>query len=231
MNKKGEILAEGRNLLDTVVGIVSLAGLLAGGIWYAAGLQNQLNAAQREIVELRTKLESVSNAGTAVGPRGPQGPKGDQGDSGPPGPRGPQGDPGPSGSAGNSGSGLNEQQVRELIQQAVRTLPAPTSIAAAPQTGTELDPKACLLSSQVMSSPSFSIAVGQEICDENGALLSTLIEITRKKSVFFMVPGKGTIGCSYGAKCSLPWMRGRIFHTERVTESGDASAANFRFEN
>lgn len=122
-----------RSMLDTVVGIGSLATLLAGGIWYATGLQNQLDTANRQINELRSKLDTVSGPSTgAPGPQGPVGPAGEtpiiemratseflqwrvagypswtnlieMGDlRGAPGPQGPQGQVGPLGPEGPPG--------------------------------------------------------------------------------------------------------------------------------
>ena len=121
-----------RSLLDTVVGVASLGGLLAGGIWYATGLQNQLDDAKREITDLRAKLESVSSQNAVSAARGPKGEKGDPGDPGPQGPRGergPQGEQGGQGPKGDQGSSasLSPAQIQQVVEQVIAKLPTNTT--------------------------------------------------------------------------------------------------------
>lgn len=226
-------MADGRNLLDTVVGIVSLAGLLAGGIWYATGLQNQLDAAQREITELRTKLDSVTM------PNGMPGPKGDPGPEGPPGPQGPRGlrgEPGPMGPPGeiaSSATGPSMAEVEAAIAKAIANLPstlnkgtvvsAETQAAAAFQAGT------CLSAAEISAASAFALSEGQEICGNDGELLTTVQAIDRI-TVFFTSPGYPNWSCRKTDKCTFAWLENRRFFVERTVKSGDKWTASFRFE-
>jgi hypothetical protein len=229
-------MAEGRNLLDTVVGIVSLAGLLAGGIWYATGLQNQLEAAQRELTELRTKLEKVSNAEATVGPRGPsgaQGPKGDQGEPGPQGLRGErglQGEPGPAGP-----TSIDQPTLARLIQDAVDrkilTLPSSATSPVAPLTsGLEaFNTTSCIPASSVKNLPVLTLRAGQEFCASDGALLATVQEFnTRGDRLYMMRPGAGRLWCDLNEECTMRWFDGATYVFERTSEDGKGKVALFR---
>lgn len=228
-------MAEGRNLLDTVVGIVSLAGLLAGGIWYATGLQSQLDAAQREITELRTKLETVSPPLGVEGPRGPKGDPGSEGPQGAQGPRGLQGEPGPMGPPGASGSGsagLTESQVRQLIQQAVSSLPTPSagSGGITVSLGGEdvFNSSGCIPVSEVRSLEVLTLRKGQEFCEASGQLVAQVSTAEPRGYVFITMPGNGWHQCNISDGCKFPWLGSKRYVFERVGEDEEGVVALFR---
>lgn len=225
-------MAEGRNLLDTVVGIASLAGLLAGGIWYATGLQNQLDAAQREITELRTKLDTVSNPNGVPGPKGEPGPEGPQG---PQGPRGLQGEPGPMGPPGPSGTGaggLTETQVRQMIQQAISALPTP----AAASTGVNVtlggadvfNASGCIPISAIRELEVLTLREGQEFCDTDGRLVGTVGSFSGRGSFVVKRPGEPQDGCTPGSRCKMRWLGSKTYVYERVGEDDKGRVALLR---
>ena len=216
-------MAEGRNLLDTVVGIVSLAGLLAGGIWYATGLQNQLESAQREISELRTRLEKVSPADGNIGPRGP---KGDTGDMGPQGPRGPAGEPGPA---------IDQAEIMAMISRL-----APARASASQQSGnvptvaeTSLD-TGCRLNKEFADLRTFSVRTGIEVCDATGRVLAIVDKVTTDGfpdyiGVNFKVPGSKDVFCwKEATSCQVPWLPGKAFYIERLSRDVDGGVAVLR---
>lgn len=220
-------MAEGRSLLDTVVGIASLAGLLAGGIWYATGLQNQLDSAKREIVELRTKLEVVSNPSGVPGPRGPEGPQGPQG------PRGLQGEPGPmgpSGPAGVSTGGLTEAQVRDIIKQAVAQLPTakPGIISANMGSSAVFDTSTCIPIADVRGLQVLSLRRGQEFCEADGKLVAIIDSVESRGNLKITLPGFGTDRCSINSSCTMRWLGGKRFVFERVGEDDRGVVALLR---
>ncbi|NML73573.1 hypothetical protein HHL25_05470 [Rhizobium sp. S-51] len=224
-------MAEGRNLLDTVVGIVSLAGLLAGGIWYATGLQNQLDAAQREITELRTKLETVSKPSGIVGPPGPKGDPGPEGPPGPQGPRGYQGDVGPMGPAGSGAGGLSESQVRQLIQQAIQGLPAPSTsggISVSLDGEDVFDSSGCIPVSGIKSLTTLKLRAGQEFCEADGRLVGTVSQFFSKGGFAVKRPGEPSDNCSLGNRCKFRWLGSKTYIYERVGEDDKGPVALLR---
>lgn len=227
-------MAEGRNLLDTMVGIVSLAGLLAGGIWYATGLQSQLDAAQREITELRTKLDTVSNPNGVPGPQGPKGDVGPEGPQGQQGPRGFQGEPGPMGPSGASGSGasgLTESQVRQMIQQAVAGLPTPSAsggISVALSGQDIFNSSGCIPVSEVRNLEVLTLREGQEFCEADGRLTAKITSIAGTGTLFYTLPGKASSNCALNKQCKLRWLGAKTFVYERLGEDDKGPVALLR---
>ncbi|MGV1867952.1 MULTISPECIES: hypothetical protein [unclassified Rhizobium] len=238
-------MAEGRNLLDTVVGIASLAGLLAGGIWYATGLQNQLESAQREITELRTKLEKVSTSEASVGPRGPagpMGPKGDVGDPGPQGPRGllgPQGETGPS---GNSSSTMSEAAIKDvvntLVAQKLAAMPqvpssssggsANASIASNPFDTTDCVPWESIKSMQVLT-----LKKNDTVCAADGRLMGTVVALAKAgfdgSFIQTTAPGdRDKASCRLNETCRLPMLNNQSYVFERAALDAKPPVAMFR---
>ncbi|MER9682612.1 collagen-like protein [Mesorhizobium sp. M0184] len=216
----------GRHLLDTVVGVVSLAGLLAGGIWYATGLQNQLDAAQREITDLRTKLDTVSAANSSA--KGIKGDKGDPGDQGPIGLRGPKGDVGPQGDAGpmgppgkdGAGGGIDEGELESLVDAAVTermaSLPKSGEGVVTQQPGV-FDFSKCISVAALTVKETATIGPNLEICSSNGELLARITGVDKMSSrLYFEIPGRGSNGCDTRYKCnfkiaSIPPLYGGAF--------------------
>jgi hypothetical protein len=231
----GALMAEGRNLLDTVVGIVSLAGLLAGGIWYATGLQSQLDAAQREITELRTKLETVSPPVGVEGPRGPKGDPGSEGPQGAQGPRGLQGEPGPMGPPGAATSGaggLTESQVKQMIQQAISSLPAPLagSGGITVSLGGEdvFNTAGCIPVSEVRNLEVLTLRQGQEFCEATGKLVAQVARAEPDGYVSITMPGDGNHQCGLNSSCKFPWLGSKRYVFERVGEDEKGVVGLFR---
>lgn len=228
-------MAEGRNLLDTVVGIASLAGLLAGGIWYATGLQNQLEAAQREITDLRTRLETVSTANSAVGPRGPKGDPGEPGSQGPRGERGPQGEMGPVGPAGPAGSasGLTEQQVRQIIQQQIASTPAGSggTVQLTLDEADVFNASGCISVDSIKNLDVLTLREGQEFCERSGRLLARVNKF--KINGYFVItrPGDNDDSCSVETTCRMRWLGGKKYTYERVGEDDRGQVALLRLQN
>ncbi len=233
---RGYSMAEGRNLLDTVVGIVSLAGLLAGGIWYATGLQSQLDAAQREITELRTKLDTVSTPGGSEGPRGPKGEVGPEGPQGPQGPRGFQGEAGPMGPPGTSASGsggLTESQVRQLIQQALSSLPASSSSSGGGSTvsvGGEdvFNSAGCIPVSELRSLQVLTLREGQEFCEADGRLVAKITLMRDSGAFSYQQPGRGVGNCSVNSGCTFRWLGSKRYVYERFGQDERGGVAMLR---
>lgn len=228
-------MADGRGLLDTVVGIASLVGLLAGGIWYATGLQNQLDAAKREIIELRTKLDSVATVDKTAGLRGPQGDKGDMGDTGPQGPRGERGPQGEKGPKGEDGKGVTQAELDAAVVRAIAERPVQTTTAASTSTPSPsavamFDTGSCIASTQIKSSKYFVLSEGQEICGGDGELLTRFVGMGPGDSAMFFNPGYGNWSCGPGQKCRFDWYQGKRFHLERAKAEADKPSVMFRFE-
>lgn len=212
-------MAEGnRNLLDTAVGVVSLAGLLAGGIWYATGLQSQLDSAQREITDLRAKLDTVSAANVSA--KGIKGDKGDLGDVGPTGPRGPKGDQGPQGDAGPAGKegsgGVDESKLRALVAaavaaQAAKSQPSVVNNALVDAAG-KFDTSKCILDSDVRSVPLLTVKAGMQFCKADGTLLTIVEKIAPGNVILFRNPGSGRWYVYQGEKNGFKWDTGRQFY-------------------
>lgn len=225
-------MAEGRNLLDTVVGVVSLAGLLAGGIWYATGLQSQLDAAQREITDLRARLEKVSFADGAVGRPSPVGPKGELGDAGPPGPRGERGPIGPEGPAGKNGDTLSEEQVKaialKLVQAELQNSALVPSSAASVATST-VDGLDCLSAEALAKQSRFSLKSGDRICDQNSNVVAKVLNISHgDSSLQLVVPGGKKTICQQYAVCKFPWSNKSYIYEDMVVADGDVWTAMIR---
>jgi Collagen triple helix repeat (20 copies) len=225
----GRFMSE-RSLLDTVVGVASLGGLLAGGIWYATGLQNQLDAAQREITDLRTKLETVSSQNLTAGPRGPKGEKGDPGEPGAQGPRGErglQGEPGPTGA--DTQASISRSDVSKMISDALGALPAPTAGRVASKSSAFSNDE-CALDTDFSRLDPIEIRKGMTVCDASGRLLSTVDEVATRGyvGVGIVVPGRDRWWCSLNSVCQLPWIPNRKFVLERLADDNDGPAALFR---
>lgn len=226
-------MAEGRNLLDTVLGIASLTGLLAGGIWYATGLQNQLDAAQREITELRSKLDAVSTS-TSSGIRGPKGDKGDTGDQGPRGERGPQGEMGPMGQSGGSG-GFSETQIRQLVQQLVQQQIASTQNAVGTVqssiNGSDVfSTSGCTNLSEVRNLDLLTLRPAQEFCDQSGRLVARVRKFSETQHVYIERPGESGDSCALGYSCKLRWLNGKSYTYERYGEDENGPIALLRLK-
>lgn len=125
---------EGRHFYEHLGGIsagIAIVGFIAGGAYYMAGLQNQLDNAKLEITELRAKLEAEASR-LQKGDKGEKGDKGDKGDAGPPGEKGRDGQ-----TADNSRLDQLSQQIVELnrrvtgLPQAVAAVPVQSPLAAA----------------------------------------------------------------------------------------------------
>jgi hypothetical protein len=229
----GAKMADGRGLLDTVVGIASLIGLLAGGIWYATGLQNQLDAAQREITDLRAKLENVAMADKAVGPRGPKGDKGDIGDTGPQGlrgERGPQGEPGPQG----AGGGVDQQQIGQIVARIVQAelakMPAATGSSVTAEIPDIFKAGSCISISNVNGKKIVFLQKNQEFCDESGALLARIDDIRSSPPYTILAtrPGKLRWVCQINNRCSLPWSDSSKYIYERIGKDDNVAIAMLR---
>lgn len=221
-----------RSLLDTVVGIASLAGLLAGGIWYATGLQNQLESAQREIAELRSRLETVSS-NTATVARGEKGEQGERGETGPKGEKGDRGPPG-AGGADLDAEGLREM-VDRLVAEQVALLKIPTSSSQAATTtfvdssGT-FDLAKCIPVDQLRSNPSVTVKEGSEFCGADGQVLMVVGEVrVEAKKLFYQVPGDNLRSATMSSKTKVEWEK-RPFVVQRFAENADGEGvATIRF--
>ncbi|MBB3461566.1 collagen-like protein [Rhizobium sp. BK377] len=229
-----------RSLLDTVVGVASLGGLLAGGIWYATGLQNQLDDAKREITDLRAKLESVSSQNAVSAARGPKGEKGDPGDPGPQGPRGergPQGEQGGQGPKGDQGSSasLSPAQIQQVVEQVIAKLPTNTTggnmkTVAYADSSQLFDLSRCITAAQVKTSLAIALQKGSEICDANGSLLQKVTKIRPdSRSVSFMAPDWGGWDCAQGNRCSFKFDPTRRFVIDRFGDNNGEPVVTLRF--
>lgn len=232
-------MAEGRNLLDTVVGIVSLAGLLAGGIWYATGLQNQLDAAQREITELRSKLETVSLSGPMTGPPGPRGPKGDKGDPGDPGDTGPQGQRGMQGEQGERGpkgepgstASLDPSEIEKLVAQLVSERMAATPARVSGVDAPSLDTSKCLPLQDALALDVLPLKAGIELCEADGRLVArvegiNMSQTARWLNIVFL--GQGRESCALEDRCRFSWAGDKRYIYERLISDGGEQTAVLR---
>ncbi|NEI03678.1 hypothetical protein GUK34_02075 [Rhizobium leguminosarum] len=235
-------MAEGRNLLDTVVGIASLAGLLAGGIWYATGLQNQLESAQREITELRTRLEKVSASEGVVGPRGPAGPQGPKGDQGDVGPAGPQGERGAVVQASAnaippiSDTELNNR-IANLISKKLSSVPNGAAIPSgtvSEQGATIFDSSRCNSVEAASRAEFIELHEGAEFCEQTGRLVVSARApsanyVNFGDTIEFVYPGTDrTTVCGTKRLCELPWAPDKQFILERYKRGQDGIVALIR---
>lgn len=213
---------QNRSLLEFVGLLLAIITPVAGGVWYASGLQNELENAKREIVELRTRLEAVQQSSAS----GFRGQKGDKGDPGDPGPRGLQGPPGET---------LSEEEVGRIIARYLANNP-PTK--AIPKTASVVDdasakPDADCVDVGTLETSSFQLKNGDKVCDQNGKLLAT-VKVTADGypdyiGVAFTMPGSGRSFCWQEAKaCSISFLPESKYYIESLTPMRDGSIALLR---
>lgn len=229
-------MAEGsKSFLETAGGLITLVGAVAGLTAYCVSLQFSLNQANREIERLDKQVEVLATKSVA----GIPGPKGDPGPEGPPGPQGPrglQGDPGPMGPPGeaaSSGVGPSMAEVEAAIAKALANLPSTLNtgpmVSARTPTAAALEAGACLSAAEISVASAFTLSEDQEICGNDGELLTTVQGIDRV-TVFFTSPGYPNWSCRKTDKCTFAWLENRRFFVERTVKSGDRWTASFRFE-
>lgn len=68
-------------IAEGMAALIAVIAFIGGGLWYVFTLQNQIESAQKEIVELRTRLETIAtiNASATNGLKGEKGDKGEKG--------------------------------------------------------------------------------------------------------------------------------------------------------
>ncbi len=233
----------GKSFLDTAGGLITLVGAVAGLTAYCVSLQFSLNQANREIERLDKQVEVLATKPPAGVP-GPKGDKGDKGETGPQGPAGPQGprglqgEQGPMGSPGAAGStsgGLTEAQVRQLIQQALSSIPTASSSGGTITVtlgGEDIFRSAgCIPVSSVRNLQVLTLREGQEFCEADGRLIARIGRI--EASGYFNVsrPGLMGDGCGLGNQCNMRWLGGKRFVYERVGEDDKGKVALLRLVN
>jgi hypothetical protein len=227
-------MAEGsKSFLETAGGLITLVGAVAGLTAYCVSLQFSLNQANREIERLDKQVEVLATKA----PSGLPGPKGDMGPRGPEGPQGPrgfQGEPGPVGPQGPAGSGsggLTESQVRQMIQQALSSLPAPSSSGGgiSVSLGGEdvFDSSSCIPVAEVKRLATLTLRQGQEFCEADGRLVAT-VKMERTGFVIITRPGEPSDRCGLNSKCRMRWLGSKSYIYERVGEDEKGQVALLR---
>jgi hypothetical protein len=207
---------------------------------YVSDLKHEMAASQAEVEQLKGQVKQLqtildatqANIATAV--RGIKGDKGEQGPRGLTGPEGPVGPRGPAGPAGSGGEGLSASEVREVVGEMLKSLSLSNSANVSAtstmvDTGGIYDLSACVPFEAIKAADSFTLTKGQEICDSNGALLTTFNGVNDSRRAYFNDPGQGPWGCSYGSKCKFDWYRSRTFFVERITDKDGKQFTLFRF--
>ncbi|MDZ7873204.1 MAG: hypothetical protein U5N27_08625 [Rhizobium sp.] len=140
---------------------------------------------------------------------------------------------GPPGEITSSAAGPSMAEVEAAIAKAIASLPstlkAGTTVAAGTQAAAALEAGACLSAAEISTASAFTLSEDQEICGNDGELLTTVQAIDRI-TVFFTSPGDPNWSCRKTDKCTFAWLENRRFFVERTVKSGDKWTASFRFE-
>lgn len=229
-------MADGsKSFLETAGGLITLVGAVAGLTAYCVSLQFNLNQANREIERLDKQVEVLATKASSGMP-GPKGDIGPQGPEGPQGPRGFRGEPGPMGPPGAAGSGsagLSESQVRQLIQQALSSLPAPSTGGGGGITvslGGEdvFNSAGCILVPELRSLQVLTLRAGQEFCEADGRLVARITGMSDSGLLNYQEPGLGVGRCSVNSGCTLRWLGSRRYVYERFGRDERGGVAMLR---
>jgi hypothetical protein len=224
-----------KSFLETVGGLITVGAAVAGLTAYCVSLQFSLNQAAREIERLDKQLVSLSQQSTATqqgqrGPAGPQGPKGDQGEPGQQGPRGERGLPGeqgPIGPAGTSsnGAGISEQQVRQIVEQAMRQQPVTSQVSQGAAVNVTLggqdvfDAAGCIPLESIRNLQVITLRAGNEFCDRNGRLAFRVKSIRESDgAIYFANPGKSDGFCRHERQCDFKDIGRKYVYERRGTD-------------
>lgn len=230
----------GKSFLDTAGGLITLVGAVAGLTAYCVSLQFSLNQANREIERLDKQVEvlATKTPSSLPGPKGDIGPRGEpgpEGPAGPQGPRGPQGEIGPIGPAGPAGSasgGLSESQVRQMIQEALQSMPTPSATGGnvSVTLGGEdvFNSSKCISVSEVRQLEVLLLRDGQEFCETDGRLVAKIGSAGIRGAFSYTMPGVGNYNCYLNRQCKIRWLGGRTYTYERFGEDDKGEVALLR---
>jgi hypothetical protein len=228
------------SVAEVTAAVIAILTALVVVVWYVFSLQNQVEVAQREIVELRSRIETIAAASAdkskgEKGEPGERGPKGEKGDAGERGLRGEKGDKGDPGSGGN----VDQTALRSLILDTVRVevakLPAASSSVSASSDINEamelFNANGCISVNDVKGKELLTLKAGMEFCDASGRVVLRFTEVAtnRTSTIYFTKPGRGTDNCYYEHKCDFfDTFFGNSYVYERFADEGDGRIALFR---
>ncbi len=223
-----------KSFLETLGGVITIGGVVAGLTAYCVSLQFGLNQASREIERLDKQISSLSSSQSNA-QQGVRGPKGEQGEVGPEGPRGPVGPAGPKGEKGEPGTAVLDSSeiialVNKTVAERLNQLPKVSTNTASvtPAVPQVYDTTSCIDVAAVKNSPMLSLRKAMEICAPDGQLLTKVIGVF-ENYISFSNPDVGRWNCGLGAKCGFAWDKSRQFFIERSSDQNGELVALIRF--
>jgi cbb3-type cytochrome oxidase subunit 3 len=232
---------------EVIAALIAIVGFLIAGAWYVFSLQNQVEVAQREIIDLRSRLETIATINATKSTKGDKGDPGEKGDAGPRGLRGEKGDPGEQGNAGPKGemsepgaktasAELTSEQMEKLVDLVAEKLPkvapqASTNTVSYVDNSGTFDLSKCIPIEQVKTSKTLTLRKGSEICGPDGELLETVTKVhVDYKRIYFANPISGNWSCDAGeSHCSIHGDPQRYFSVERFSDESEKASVVIRF--